>query len=278
MVVDKLTGLTSQDQWRTANDNVLHGAVSVWTGGSLLQIKAPSLGRSPKSHARAEIKVFSKASRRRLLRLGASIQWGADRSLPLFITLCYPAVWNPDWRSWKKDLDNFRRALDYRFGKSYGMIWRLEMQERGAPHFHLVLFGQKFIHYSWVAKTWNKIVGGDLDHLKAGTRVERLKNGRQGMFYISKYLGKQDQSIIEKGGCGRFWGVRRLWNIPRQEEIYILRKMEWIRFKARIVGYLKSQGVELRADVVGSPWYGLTTFINADVARQWMYEAIKAPF
>lgn len=93
------------------------------------------------------------------------------------------------------------------------IFWFLEFQNRGAPHFHL--FISEFIvdrdSIEWCAKTWFRIVGSDDDrHLRAGTRLEKLRNGRKGtVSYAAKYAAKAEQKVVPENmlNAGRFWGV-----------------------------------------------------------------------
>ena len=91
------------------------------------------------------------------------------------------------------------------------MLWVMEFQKRGAPHFHILV--DKHIPHQDVAAMWYKIVSsGDEKHLKAGTRVSRIKNVKQVICYISKYLGKKNyQKVVPEGfeNVGRFWGMSR---------------------------------------------------------------------
>jgi hypothetical protein len=53
-----------------------------------------------------------------------------------------------------------------------GAIWKLELQDRGAPHFHLLIFGLRYLPAALLARRWYEIVGsGDVNHLSAGTSV-----------------------------------------------------------------------------------------------------------
>jgi hypothetical protein len=86
---------------------------------------------------RGYIKGFSKNSRRRLLEMIASVKRDAD--LPNFMTLTYPANF-PTVERAKRDLKVFLQRLDRAYPGS-GYIWKLEPQERGAPHYHLLVWG-----------------------------------------------------------------------------------------------------------------------------------------
>lgn len=186
--------------------------ISVWQGASLLN--AQPLG-VPKQHSdpspRGVITGFSASSRRRLQRLLATVRrdwfvWA------LFLTLTYPDEF-PAMGKVKRDLDTFFKRVRRKFPKAAG-VWRLEMKEREtgknagqvAPHFHILVFGVRYLDYGWLARTWFEIVGShDLDHLSAGTSIERVHNYQHAQSYISKYMTKLKDDATED--CGRFWGT-----------------------------------------------------------------------
>jgi Zn-finger nucleic acid-binding protein len=186
--------------------------LSVWQGASLLKVQpldAPKKNIEPPK--RGIIKRFSAASRRRLLRLMATIK-REYFIFALFLTLTYPDKF-PDMKKVKRDLDVFQKRVVRKFPKCAG-VWRLEQKERQsgvnagsvAPHFHILLFGVSYVDYAWLAQTWFEIVGSDdSKHLKAGTSVERVRNYLHAQSYVSKYMSKIDED--SSGNCGRFWGT-----------------------------------------------------------------------
>jgi hypothetical protein len=130
--------------------------------------------------------------------------------LPLFCTLTYPAEWEWDAKLWKRHLKIFSQRFLRRWTNG-GFIWKLEFQQRGAPHFHPFVWGvpdadfRELIH--WVSDAWNQIAGSsDPHHLLAGTRVERMRHPGAAIRYVSGYASKRDQT---RPGCrvGRYWGV-----------------------------------------------------------------------
>ena len=122
----------------------------VWENGRLLQVRSPE-PQAGRAGVRGGVEGFSPASRRRLLYLLASI----DRSkvaVPIFVTLTYPGE---EWERFggrkeevKRHLDTFHHWLSYHYPAAV-VIWRLEFQKRGAPHFHLLVFGVEFIDCLW---------------------------------------------------------------------------------------------------------------------------------
>lgn len=176
-------------------------------GGSVLKLKAAKVPRGPRPYVRrGKVTQFSAQSRGRLLELLGSINQPALRAMPLFLTLTYPAVYPESGADVKRHLDMFLKRLKRELPHS-AAIWKLEYQVRGAPHFHILLFGVTYLHAGWLAQCWAGVVAsGDNRHLEAGTSVERVKSWRGVMWYASKYLAKVDVGKVQDG-CGRFWGV-----------------------------------------------------------------------
>lgn len=216
-------GITQQ---YTLNDG--GGSASFWVGASLVRVKRPSpndlLRVSAKSVGgkRSYVSGFSNSSRLRLMRLLATLRRDC---VPVFITLTYPSTWPDTPKDWKRHLDNFRRQL-FRLYPDAAIVWKLEAQRRGAPHFHLMLYGVYEIQpgfLSWVSSTWYRVVGsGDERHLKAGTRVEYLRSYRGAMSYAAKYMDKTVDDLPEEWGRpGRFWGVCGRDNLPTGEIVEV---------------------------------------------------------
>ena len=158
---------------------------------------------------RGKIGGFSAKSRRRLISTCAQLKQTISA---LFLTLTWPGVWNPDPKSWKTCLDTFLKRL-HRAHPDCSGIWKLEPQERLAPHFHLLLFGVEFIHHSILSRWWYEIVGsGDERHLRAGISIEAVRSREGVMSYASKlYMGKE---IAAFEGVGKFWGVFNRIKLP----------------------------------------------------------------
>lgn len=120
-----------------------------------------------------------------------------------FFTTLTARDWSPDRAEWKRLLFAFRRRL-FRAWPVMGVIWRLEFQERGAPHFHLVVIFKTSVSYfdysRWVRLAWQGVLGIDL----AITAVDSIWRGRGLMAYVSKYMAKTQATERE---TGRVWGV-----------------------------------------------------------------------
>jgi hypothetical protein len=186
--------------------------------GELVQLKDGHGGGGLGGGPRSKIGEFSRQSRRRLLYLLASIDQEAS-GLPLFVTLTYPGQ---DWEGYaekmKRHLDNFHRWLSYHHPQG-SVIWRLEMQKRGAPHFHLLVFGVAFLECCCVAHAWWQIVGSQqASHLAAGTQIKACRRWREATGYMAKYMAKPQEEGLTIPDLwklpGRFWGVWGRKNMP----------------------------------------------------------------
>lgn len=188
--------------------------LTVAEGGTVVKLRGrlgpAGCGKRKAGQPRGRVREFSKRSRSRLLQtVGAINRDALTVKRPLFMTLTYPEVWPEQPETWKAHL----RAICKRIRRQYphaAILWRLEPQERGAPHFHLLVFNVYFVPYKKLAKWWYEVVdSGDERHLGAGTNVTRIRSWRGVMSYASKYLAKDGKGTGEfAGGCvGRWWGV-----------------------------------------------------------------------
>lgn len=189
-----------------ALDSRSHAVFNAYPGGVSVKRKLPWC-RSSGGGRRGVVVGFSESSKRSLRRKLMAVPWQkyaessrfAESGRAYFITLTYPAIWSEDWQVWKRDLDVFLHRLKRRFAQLQGLIWKLEYQRRGAPHFHIVAFFasrvEKGFLRSWLAPGWFESVGsGDANHLLAGTSADPVYIDHRGvsalMAYMCKYLQK----------------------------------------------------------------------------------------
>lgn len=229
--------------------------ICTWLGGGLVQASATKTITAQKGGGkRGKITLFSRASRRRLMQTIAKTKKSA---LPVFITLTYPGEWSKDAKRWKRDLRVFWMRLERRF-PHISAVWKLEFQKRGAPHYHLLVWGAEYAPLLLqVGRLWYEVVGsGDERHLLAGTRVEKVRDWRGVMSYASKYLGKLEVSTSE---VGRFWGVMNSEFIPwadlvtcslTDKEAY-----NFIRLLRRFMGIRSRAYKSLTAFADGTFWF-----------------------
>lgn len=247
------------------------GRLVVAVGGGVVQLA----GRRPATIARTskrrgQVTAFSAKSRRRLMRLLRSVNQLQLQGLPVFLTLTYPAEWDGDPARWKRDLDVFLKRLGRRWPAA-SAVWKLEFQRRGAPHFHLLVFGVQSLPRDWVAQVWYEVVNSqDMSHLLAGTRVERVRSWRGVMSYAAKYMGKAGQA---PGGqlVGRFWGVYNRAALPVTLAEAVLAFGEFYQLRRILRRYAEKQGRAVRLN----QWDGLTVFLDWVTAMRLM-EAYSA--
>lgn len=200
-------------------------------GGRRNEVRSCGGGR------RGAVKEMSRASRRRLVqRLG---QIDARIEVPKMLTLTYPGSWSCDGRKWKRDLKAFRKRWEVKYGQGYG-VWVLEPQGRGAPHFHLILWGVEWVDIPWVKLAWYEVVGSGLPaHLVAGIKVEQVRSWRGVSSYVAAYLGKKKHEVPESWEHqGRFWGE---WNKDASPMRKVFRRVThrgWLVFRRLAFRYL----------------------------------------
>jgi hypothetical protein len=165
---------------------------------------------------RDRVRGFSRESRTNLLRRLASINRGAFKAFKgrmIFVTLTYPGEYPQDPVVCKRHLKALRKRLQREY-ETFAAFWRMGIQQRGAWHFHLLLFVgsslgsigelRRFISSSWYEVT-GKVSEG---HLHAGTRVVAVKRWEEATSYVERYLAKVEE-FPEGLQTGRIWGI---WN------------------------------------------------------------------
>lgn len=158
---------------------------------------------------RGDVIEFSKASRQRL----AFVASNTEVEFTAMVTLTYPKAFPSDGEIVKRHFKAFREALRRRQA-DVQYLWFIEFQKRGAPHFHLLLRGMRVSRKNqiWLSKTWYRICDtGDPKHLRAGTRLERIRKRNGARHYAVKYAMKMQQKRVPRGyrSIGRFWGYTK---------------------------------------------------------------------
>jgi hypothetical protein len=196
---------------------------------------------------RQKITGFSDRSRRNLREWVHAVKRDAES---LFLTLTYHKA-DRTPQAAKEDLDRFCKRLARRFPEA-AVIWKMEPQERGVPHFHLLVYNVPFIPVQKIAAVWHDCTPETSEqHRKAGVDLERSVQSDDDKLqaYLCKYMDKTFDTDWESPG--RFWGIRQRSNLPlaRWEKVTTLTRDEAQRV---IMGLLDRWGVEL-PDVVNIP-------------------------
>ena len=170
-----------------------------------------------------KITGFSTKSRRKLMQRLGMIN---NKVLPLWVTLTYPDEFDVDIVAMRKHFERFRRRLER---KGWGAIWRKEWKQRKSglhegefyPHYHLLVWGVDYFEFrAWVSRAWWEVCGKLSDnHLTAGTSTDMVDTWRKLVGYVSKYMAKTDDLLVEVENIGRCWGVINTDVIPWSEII-----------------------------------------------------------
>jgi hypothetical protein len=168
------------------------GRLAIAMHGEMLELKYKLPERQGHTTGtRGDVCGFSPKSRTRMRKLLAALHSERMQNDSLFVTLTYPSVYPDAPRDQKSHLTAFVKRLVRRF-PGLGVVWKVELQERGAPHFHVLTIGQRFIPHEWIARVWYEVVGsGDPSHLAAGTQIKAPENKKAVKKYMGKYLAKQ---------------------------------------------------------------------------------------
>ena len=126
---------------------------------------------------RGSVHGFSRASRGRLLKTMAKLNRQVA-SRALFVTLTYPSSELVSFSLCKRHLDSFAKRLHRAFARC-AVIWRLELQKNGVPHFHLIVLNHRFIPHQWVNKAWREIVYGHGADKYIRTETKRVESFKE---------------------------------------------------------------------------------------------------
>lgn len=172
--------------------------------------KLAGIGRSNGGGARGKVGGFSRASRQRLQRKLASINEEDVQPHRSFVTLTYPGQYPACGREWKRHLDVFIKRLERAYDVQ-AIVWKLEPQDRMAPHYHLLVFADALVDKAWLSQAWYEVVGSQrVEHLAAGTQCQEIRSWKGVLSYASKYIGKVHKGKLPLfwADAGRWWGVR----------------------------------------------------------------------
>jgi hypothetical protein len=141
----------------------------------------------------------------------------------VFITLTYGAQYPTDPKIYKAHIKEYRRRFERAYGK-IPAIWRLEFQQRGAPHYHILYLDPPHIPVQDWNAVWTGVVGKQYPGV--GKNALDLKatydksQQKQIGYYLSKYAGKPDERKRSEVTTwpGRWWGR---WNIDEPVPITI---------------------------------------------------------
>jgi len=171
-----------------------------------------------KREKRGNVTTFSRKSRKRLCELFNRLDLKGRKTI--FLTLTFAKINMADTAT--QAFKRFYERLRYHF-PSVSFVWRKELQDRGAFHYHLLVWNLPFISQKQLQDVWTQCTGEPLSILDI-----RLIRGKKWVIrYVSKYLAKvptsdESGSFIappylqngEKKTSGRWWGIFNKSFIP----------------------------------------------------------------
>lgn len=266
-------------------------------GASLVKVSRGGLAQG--GGKRGAISGRSSQSRRRLLDTLHSVNRTAYDGA-LFVTLTYPDDVEPKPEKVHRDLDCFAERLRRLYPLS-AVVWSQEPKPRKSGlhvgkiyyHYHLITFGVQVLDPAWLSRVWFEIVGSDNQkHLAAGTQVQLLRDAKQGIAYVAKYLSKDELAEIavtqltvmlktfplpvvaawwdsyKSAETGRTWGAFGRENLPIAFAYAILNEENFYNLRRQLRNYVKGQAkkrgrkVRYRSD----EFSGVTAYVSDQTA------------
>lgn len=119
-----------------------------------------------------------------------------------------------DYERAYKDFNKFVKRLEYRYKISLRYLRVIELQQRGAIHFHVVIFSPDFalVPYNEVYETW----GHGAVHIRKIEVLDDVTADRIGN-YLGKYLTKSKEIAVNKN----IYSTSRNLKRPKKERVVI---------------------------------------------------------
>lgn len=177
----------------------------------------PTVQSEPPEREENDITGFSIKSRLRMFNLFTRINYSLY-GFPIFSSNTWQHDFPSDRVEIKSFLKNYYEGLKAKL-PPHKIVWKLEYQKRGAPHYHFMLlptdrsidFRQanymKIINDEWLKRKKCKCD----DCKKYSVKVKAVNDFKHAMIYISKELAKVGTGY-HKHDLGRIWGASRSLN------------------------------------------------------------------
>lgn len=225
---------------------------------------------------RGVVAGFSPASRRRLQRCIATLALDS-RAVTMALTLPGSRILTHEEANRAFAILSRRFSSKRRF-RSVSLLWKRELQLRGALHWHLLIYGVQAGSEleaelrAWLVAQWNSLVcSGCSDEAREHhrwwhARDENWQEVRDFSGYFAKYIGKDPQADQEAPVAGRWWGK---WNaealpvvspvevrLPDVVAVDLHRAGRKIRQKRADEGKMRAVAARLSGDSGRSPFQG----------------------
>lgn len=252
--------------------------------GRLVKAQVITKGHQPNTHKhkRSTITDFSAQSRGRLFELFNSLKLNRRAT---FVTLTYPTC-AVNQSSAKKHLRAFFKRLERLYkNRVITGIWRMEFQERGAIHFHIIFFGLPFIHKTTIASLWSSVTATYAPF----TRIEGVSGHDKLINYVAKYVGKVNKEEIDGFNSltylsayqfqqgetiGRVWGYINKKDLPFDTETVLELPFYFERFMQ-----FRDKAAAIHSPIFRSISFGFKIFVgSADAWLDYFHSIYDLPF
>jgi len=241
--------------------------------GRLVKAQVLTKGHQPNTHKhlRKEITDFSSQSRGRLFELFNSLKLNRRAT---FVTLTYPTSAVNQFEA-KRHLRAFFKRIERMYsGRKITGIWRMEFQERGAIHFHIMFFGLPFIHKTTIAALWSQVT----HTYNPFTRIEGVSGHKKLINYVAKYVGKVNGGSedgfnsltylsayqFQQGEkIGRVWGYINKKDLPLDEKEVLELPFYFERFMQ-----FRDSAAAIHPPILRSISFGFKIFVGS--AASWL--------
>lgn len=229
-------------------DGMVNGITVYARGNAVLRRHSVGLGIPNANTRRREIVELSAKARARMLFVisSTSIEFNS------MITLTYPQEFPLSGLEAKKQLSRFLKGYINRYGGHY--YWFLEFQNRGAPHFHILVSRGKIFSADrrWLALYWSECMGLSEKRLYTSLLDYQTKDMYQQCLRVNTHP-KTWQEIYSDDGARRY--VAKYALKTYQKEV-----PERLQSVGRFYGYSRS----VKAAIKPLDQFSVT----ADVIRQ----------
>jgi hypothetical protein len=197
------------------------GIFEIYPQGTLIRAKYPSRypvnGVRSGGGKRGPVTTFSRKARARIRAFLGTVR---ELIPSLFVTLTYGLVYPMQVSKAKEDLSRLWRGLVKKYPKA-SAVWLLHFQKRGAPHFHMIVWGisERSLR-NYVKPTWHSMVMNQSNsEYKTSARVEKGRSLSRMAGYLSKPIKVPDWVLESGQSLGKCWGKKNEKDIPLSERI-----------------------------------------------------------
>lgn len=167
--------------------------------------------KKPPKRKRKDIQRFSRKSRMRMFHKLNRLET-RQLSSALFTSVTFHEDYEMCQEWLKEKRDRFLRILREQL-EDLVYVWRIELQERGAPHFHFIFwtknpernFGSKY-YKRMIRDAWYDVNPCNCRHCRRhSVKTVTVDSYRKTSSYLSKYIAKEDE-VDSPVLTGRRWG------------------------------------------------------------------------